>query len=459
MIQIKQLPIPVNSKYQKQLILVAMSGVSLGMLLLISPWAGLVIAIGVLVVLVTLARPVYLCYLLVLGTVFASGMERGKIIPYLIPNEVILVLVTASAFPFILLRRRDTSNSRFIFVGLIILALGASIIPLMIYFARDVSLSVEELFSLVAPLQFVPFYLIFRYLPQDEKEVRAILRLMLVCAAVVGLVGLLQTMRVAPVLSLLSTWYHSSHEEAALNAGRISSFLSAWNSLGTFLMLNLLILRAVLVAVPKLMDTRLFLVVTVLCAGGLIASGSYAGMFGLIVGLMLFELFDNRGRIAMIALIAIVAISAIPLQENIAIRLAYQYREGGLVPQTLAFRFYVWRDIFLPIIRETWLWGYHPVMPTTLPWQYPESQYFELLLRSGIISLLAHLAWVSLTLVWLFRNFRTGTGLYRSLSAIVFLLFLILSIMGLTNGVFVYSGVIEYVWILLGLIGVMGERR
>ena len=450
----KQFTIPVVNKHQKQLILMWLSGLGLGTLLLISPWLGLAGAIGELFVILALSRPVYLCYVVILTTVLASGMIRGAIIPYLIPNEAVLVLVTALAFPAILTvsRRRQASSSGLIITGLVILSAGTSVFPLLIYLVRGVNLSVNEIFSLIAPLQYLLIYLIFRYLPRHEGEARAILRLMMVCAAVVGLVGLLQTMRVEFILNLLGTWYRSSHEEAALEAGRVSSLLGAWNSLGTFLMLNLLVLRAISIVKPALMSQKTLFLVMVFCTGCLIASGSYAGLIGLALGLLLFETFDSRGRMIIIILLISIVILAIPLRDNILIRFAFQFRYGGFIPQTLDYRFMVWEDVFWPIIQKTWLWGFRPDLPATLAWQSPESQYLGLLLRSGIFSLLAHISWVGVTLVWLYRNIHTSNDLCRSLSVSAFILFIVLSIMGLTNPVFTFSGVIEYLWILLGLI-------
>jgi hypothetical protein len=455
----RQFAIPLLHQHLKEILFWGLYGLGLGVLFAISPWLALAGMLGGFFFFILLRRPVYLCYMVILATVFTSGMGRGRVIPYLIPNELTLGMVAAMALPAILLlKRRGPSSSGLLSTGLLILSVGTSAIPLLIYFVRDVSLSVSELFSLVAPLQYILVYLIFRYLPVSETDVRNILRVLLFSGAVVGSIGILQAMRLGFVLSFISTWYGSAHEEVALQVGRVSSILGAWNSLGTFLMVNLLILRAVSVVKPALFSKKVLLVLAAIDTGCLIASGSYASLLGLVLGLLMFEFFDSRGRIAMIILLLCMPILAIPLRESILTRFTFQYSDGGWIPQTLAFRFYVWKDIFWPIIQETWLWGYHPIMPSTLAWLFPESQYFELLLRSGIISLLAHLLWIGLSVVWLFRNFRTHNDLRRCLSASGIILLVVLSIMGLTNGVFTYSGVIEYLWILLCLIGVMGEN-
>lgn len=458
---IKHFIIPVLGKGQNQFILICFYGLGIGILVLVSPWLGLAAVIGLLFLLVILSRPVYLCYLVILATVFTSGMGRGRIIPYLVPNEVVLGLVSIMALPAILINNqpRSSTNSGSITTGIVILLAGTSIFPLLIYFARGVGLSVSELFSLIAPLQYALVYLVFRYLPLTEAEVRSIVRLMLVSAAVVGIVGLLQTMRLGFILNFLNTWYPSSHQETALSYGRVSSVLGAWNSLGTFLMLNLIILRAVSILQPALMNRVIFFLIAASGAGCLIASGSYASLVGLALGFFLFELFDRRGRTTMVFLFLIIPILAFLLRDNIMARFAFQTRYGGLIPATLAFRFQLWESVFWPIIRKTWLWGFHPIIPSTVAWQYAESQYITLLIRSGIFSLLAHLFWVGLTLVWLYKNIRASDDFRRSLSISVFIMLVVLSIMAVTNAVFYYSSVSEYLWISLGLIGSLGEEH
>lgn len=443
----------------KEIFLAIISGLILGLASLFSPWLGLAIASMGICFLLVLTRPILLCYVMIFAIAFFSGMNRGRIIPYFIPNEPLLALASGLAIPTILIARRaSTSRISSFTAGWICLVFGTSIIPFLIYLIRRVSLTMSEVFALLAPLQYLLIYMIFRYIPTNEVQVRGILRWMLACTFFIGVIGLLQALRVGFILNLLASWYSSGHEEVALDVGRVSSVLGAWNSLGTFLMISLLILRAVIDLKPALMSKKAFLLVTAACAGCLIASGSYAGMIGLGLGLLIFEIFNTKGRKAIIAILFAGAVLAIPLQKNIFLRLAYQFQNGNWIPQTLAYRFKVWQEIFLPLIEKTWLWGYHPVMPSTLAWLYPESQYFELLLKSGIISLIGHLFWVVLSMIWSYRIIRSSSDLRRSLAACIFILFMVLSIMGLTNGVFTFSGVIEYLWILIALTGVLGDE-
>lgn len=435
-----------------EFVLAGLCGIGIGALLVISPILGVLGGLGIVIVTIGLMQPIWICYGLIVATVLTSGMVRGQVIPYFIPNEPILVLGTILACPYILTRKKAQPPARLLWIGLIGLALGNSIIPFLIYLTRQVPLTTKETMVLLAPLQYILIFWIFRNIPQNEIEVRRVLRLLFGCAALVAFIGLLQAARLGAITNLLHTWYPSPHEEIAVEYGRVSSVLGAWNSLGTFLAINLLMIRAIYGVKPPLMKSWSLLLAAVIIASCLLASGSYAGIIGFILGLGLLELQDRRGRKSLIILVICLAITAIPLWGNISQRLAYQFRGDSWIPTTLAFRFKVWEEVFIPVIQKTWLLGYHPVMPTSLTWLYPESQYFSLLLRGGIISLIAHLTWISTSLVWLYKQKKATNGLAQGIANGAFTIFIVLSFMGLTNSVFTFSGVIEYLLISMGLL-------
>src|SRR5690606_992764 len=141
------------------------------------------------------------------------------------------------------------------------------------------------------------------------------------------------------------------------------------------------------------------------------------------------------------------------LQPILADRLAFQYREGNsIIPQTLLYRFELWEAIFIPAIRKYGLLGLQPDFAEAFEWGYAESQYFYLLLRSGLISLLGHLAWMGLLLVWLYRRVRASEGFSRGMALAAFSSLVVLAIAGRTNSVFSFSGAVDYLWILLGIV-------
>jgi len=163
-------------------------------------------------------------------------------------------------------------------------------------------------------------------------------------------------------------------------------------------------------------------------------------------------------RAAPILLLAVVGVAIAirsfqPLiQPLVRQRLDFQFRHGGILPATLVFRFRVWREVFWPAIRENLLWGNHLTIPPTFAWQWAESEYISILFRFGLVGLLAHLAWVGVTLAWLYRIFRQSVGFLRSVVTGALTILVVLSITGLTNAVFTFNGTADYLWIMLALV-------
>lgn len=435
-----------------ELLLASMCGIGIGVIFLASPILGVIAALSVLFTVIGLIQPAWICSGLVIATVLTSGMTRGRLLPYLIPNEIFLVLGSGLALPFILTQRMTRQPALLLWIGLIGLGAGNSILPFLIYQARQVPLTTSEIMALFAPLQYLLIFWIFRNLPRNQTEIRQILKLMLVSSAIVAIIGLLQAARIDPVSRLLHTWYPSTHEETAVEVGRISSILGAWNSLGTFMGINLLIIRSVLGAEPSILKPWILILIVIADASCLLASGSYAGLIGFFLGIGIIELLDQRSKTSLLVLFIGMLLMAIPLRESIAERLEYQFQGGSWIPQTLAFRFKVWEEVFWPVLGKNWLLGFHPIVPKTFSWLYPESQYLSLLLRGGILALLAHFLWIGTSIAWLSHQIQGHTGLLQGLSKGLLTIFVVLSIMGITNSVFTFSCVIEYIFISLGLL-------
>ena len=453
----KQLALTVAQPQFWHHVFAGLIGLILGIVSLISPWLGLLLVIGTAVIIALLSKPVLITYLLVSAIVLTSGMQRGHPIPFLIPNEVVLLLSVLVAIPFVVLKRwQRITLPRHALLAIIILVGGTVVIPYVTYLLRAIPLDIADHLKLLAPVQYILIFWLFRNLPNSDAVRVRLIRWMLFWASIVAVIALLQTFRVGPVTALLSTWYRSAHEAVA-GPGRATSVLGAWNGLGTFMMLNLVLGRTLLYSQGEELSGRVFLLITMgLCAMGLLVSGSYAGLLGTALGFLIIGRIERRMRASLLLLLAIV-ILILPLLPYITQRFEYQFRSGGLLPQTLVFRFKVWREVFWPIVREHWLFGFRPVLPANVSWQYAESQYLTLLVQSGIASLFAHLAWIGLMLLWLRRKLHSRHELSAVLARSTFTTLIVLTMMGLTNAVFTYSGVIEYVWIFLGLIGSVEE--
>ncbi len=440
----------------------ALVGICVGALCLVSPLVAVALIVGIAFVLIALRKPILLCYTVIAATVFLSGMPRAQLIPLFIPNEPILLGTAGLAFFVIIARHRKVEYSRTFIIALMIFVVGTAIAPVVAYYARDYALKTADIFSLIAPVQYMVLVWMFSQIPQNDSERNRILHWMLFCASCVALIGLMQAVHVGAVENLLARWYPSEHEADASSLGRVTSVLGAWNSLGNYLMISLIVIISTYRYKQSLLGYANILAAVALVGSCLLASGSYASLFGLALGIAIIKgMFDRQGLKFLLILGVGFAIGAIFLQGNITERLNYQFRNGGIVPETLAYRFVVWEQVYFPIIGKNLAWGVSPTFGGFLSWSWAESQYLYLLFRSGLVSLLAHITFVTLLLFWLQRRIRSSEGLPKMLAIAVFTTLVALSIMGFTNEVFTSSGAIDYLWILVGLTAgsVMKNRR
>jgi hypothetical protein len=432
-------------------------GLALGLACIISPLLAIGMVVGVFGAFLALWRPMLMLYLAVAGTVFFSGMPRGELVPLFIPNEPLLVLSAGVSFFIVLIRQMPRGQQMKIepklVISMIILGLGTAVLPLVTYRMRNYPMTTGEIFGILAPLQYIVVAWLFAYLPVSDRQRYKLVQWMLFCGSFVALIGLLQAANIGPVKDLLNTYYPSIHTENAEDAGRVTSVLGAWNSLGNFLMINLLIL----LAIQPGKHSRLYKMNMLYCATVdtlcLLASGSFASLGGFVAGVALIMILNGRGVRMIIILFLMMLMGVLVLRPLLNTRLEYQFSDGGLVPQTLRYRFKVWNDIYIPVISKDPWWGIRPSM-RGLSWTWAESHYLFLMFRAGVFALFAHLIWTWMLGSWLFGQIRQRREytLHRALCLALFTSLIVLSVMGLTNEVFTSSGAIDYLWIMVGLV-------
>jgi O-antigen ligase len=456
-----------NISDPSSIILSCLLGVVVGLLFLVSPVLALGLGLAIIIFAISLAKPIILCYLVISAIVLTSGIERGRLVPMLSGNEISLLGAGVIALLIILTeKRRKIAIPKYFWVAFIVLIGGTVIIPIATYLLQGTQLGFSNAFKMVGPIQYFMLFWLFAAIPENESDRRKIIWLMLGMGFIVAFVGLLQGVGIGPVDRVLATLYASSHEAMAARAGRVTSTLGSWNTLGIFMMTIILMCWAVLFEF-KQQSSRLIIMgimaISVLC---LIASGSYAGIIGVMIGLLFLQLINPRGKRSMPILIggiigiALAIIVFYPyVQPLIEKRLNYQYREGGWVPQTLGYRFKVWREIFIPAIKQHFPWPVYPTVPSYFAWKFEESQYILLLFRTGLVGFISYLTWIGVTIAFLYRRFKESAGFDKSIASAALALIIMLVIAGLTNEVFSFAGAVDYLWIMLGLVASSMEKK
>jgi hypothetical protein len=445
-------------------LLALLAGIAIGVLCWISPLLAIAAVFAITAGLVALQYPVVLPYMLIAAITLTSGIVRGKLFPLLRPNELALVLAIGVAAVVIIAsrhRRLLTPGQTPTIIGLLILILGTTVIPAVSYTVRGHPIGTDNILDLVAPFQYFLLFWLFVILPQNETDRRRMLVWILICSAIVAVVGLLQAAGIGAIKNVLATWYASSHNEASLGAraGRITSLMGAWNALGILMMATLIIGWAILPTIINQTTRYIVWACLALCGICLLASGSFAGIGLTVLGIMMLEILEKRFWQSVKRLFPIMLATGVffvllqpLLMPLIAARIEYQFGHGSWVPETLEYRFWIWADVFWPHIVAHPVWGAYLDPPSSFAWTVPESQYISLLFRFGIVGLVAHLLWVAIMLRWLFRRFSATQGLSRAIAASAFSILVMMSIAGLTNAVFYFSGAADFMWILFGLV-------
>ena len=430
---------------------------SLGVLAAVFPPAALVLAAALVVGSLGFATRTHslnmgILYLLIVMIVFTSAIPRGRFLPVIALNELFLILALGLAVLYTLVYRRRIHLPGALVAAIAFLMVGTVLAPLLSYPLRGETLSFSSILELVAPLQYLGLFWLFAVIPQTLEEKRALIQLLLLCASVAALIGLLQAANIGPVFSFLESWYPSSQQGAAAETARVTSVLAAWNALGMFLSVNLLLISAIYPDESRPLYQWNMRVATVLLLACLVATNLYSGLITFVVGFILIKMLDPRGLRIAAAFAVLGAIAALIQLPSILQRLSFQLQSNSFLPQTLEYRLAVWQEVFFPLIAKHLWWGVSPDF-SNLTFGFPESQYIFLLFRSGLVSLAAFLLWLLILMVWLWHRSRVmAPSFERSLLIVVFVQLVTFSLVGLINPVFTYSGSIDILWIVLGLI-------
>jgi hypothetical protein len=453
------------------LLMAGLVGAMVGGLCLISPALALA-AIGAAgFTLVVLRFPIVLCYTLVAAVTLVSGVTRGKLVPMLRINELLLVVAVAFLAVFLLIDRARSANLgkiKPVLGPFVILVLGTVFIPIAYHYSQGQPASIDGLMDMVSPFKFFLLFLVFVIIPKSEAEWYPLVVWMVICGAIVAVVGLLQAANVSAIHQLIGSWYASAHTAASLEGegGRVTSLMGAWNALGMLLMMALAVGWSAL-QVPGMRTYRVVLggasILSFLC---LIASGSFAGIVGLVMSVLLIELLTNNitttlKKIGMAAAVGALGLAvAFPLIQTVVLgRLDYQFGDssGSMLPQTFVYRFWIWTDVFWPQIVKNPIFGTSLDIPHHYRWLFAESHYISLLFRFGVVGLTAHILWTLMMLGWLLSHVRRPNHFSRKMAAAAFAALVVMTISSSTNEVFLFTGSIDYLWILFALVASQGK--
>lgn len=190
-------------------------------------------------------RPASAALLLVALTPLVAGIDRGRVVPLLRPNEALAVflcavLLTRTALrapPGLRLRVRLNSVEMF-FVAM---AVANSVLPIVVMLARGRSVESDDITYAMVLWKYLVIYGLVRLTVRTDREVQACLWTALLSATFVALIGVMQALDLLGIRAALAGYYAPFGYTGALALPRGGSTLSLPAAAADLYLMNLIV--------------------------------------------------------------------------------------------------------------------------------------------------------------------------------------------------------------------------
>ncbi len=411
----------------------------------------LVAAIGFIVV---IERPLIGAIVLVSIVPTLASLDRGIPVPGLRLSEACIIGVFAATL--IACPPQPWRKFDWVALAYVLCTLTFGLVDIS---GRNAALSAESLGKLIGPLEFLLLYRVILTNARSARNRRAIVKWMLLASIPVALLAIMQAADIAGTRALASAYAGNTEGLETYHVYRATALFTQGHLLGGYLMVIILIGAAYLFdsqATP--LARRTIVGILVLDGLGLAAGATATPILGLLA--CLFMLAYWYGRLSKAILVTVVASLAIMLifSSTISTRYNEEFNGNGATtagitasggaPHSLAFRWDLWTQQYLPTIDQHLLTGYGPELPPSAIWQYTESLYISLLLRGGfpLLFIFGCLMWIAA------RQALRVTDDRRPLARAMFTIIIALIVMHTQANYFLDAGLPQLWWALAGLL-------
>jgi hypothetical protein len=446
----------------------ALSVLLLGAATAVAPLAGLAVLLGVVLVVGTALRPDLGALGLIAVVPAVSGLRRGLPVPGLRLSEA-LIGVFATV---VLVAARRRNWARWSTFDWVVLAYVAATIGFGGFdvLRRGDGLTGEAVGALVGPLQFLLLYrAVVTALPHPDQR-RTGLRLLLLASLPLSLSAILQQAGVHSIRSAIafgtgtdiySSLYRHGFYGYETIVPRATAFFPHWQDLGGYLFLLLILCTALLLdRDSKVLRRRWLVPVAIATAVALGETVSLAPIASAILGAFLVGWWSGKARKVLLWGSVVLAGLAIVLAPLFTGRAQQQFGRPAsagkysLVPQTIQYRYDLWRTQFIPLVERTLPTGYGPTLPPGLNFPHTESLYITMALRGGITLLTIYVLLVGALLAKAARRFSSDDADERAVARTVAAATVALIFGHLIATYFIDSGPAHVLWALVALLAV-----
>ncbi len=405
-------------------------------------------------------RPAAGCGLLVLLTPLTTGLGRGTIVPFLRPNEALLLALLAGLALHRLHHPRQRSiTSLDLAVGSF--AVGTVVVPSLVLLVSNQPglLGTDTLRDVLAPAQFLLVYLVFSRTPFSSRGVRMILNLAMLAGVVVSLVAIAELVDVAGIRELMAMYYPVPVTPSWDPVYRPFSTLGHYSAVGAFGAMNFTLALSLATVRHPAFSRSWLSVVMVANLAAVVVSLTWAPLLvlPLVAAIVLWhgrhvprELGVTVGGLAIALVLFWSAVSERIAQQGLASSV------GLVIPQTFQTRLDHWQEFFLPAIADhVWL-GSGTIIPSIVPTpltDFVDNEYLRDAFRAGVVGLMLLLVMLLAIALTGWRSRRAGSDpTARSLGSTCLALVVFLALIGVTAEYLFFGGVSQEFAMLVGLL-------
>jgi hypothetical protein len=370
------------------------------------------LAAGLLLVVLIAAFPINAALTWLLIAPLIVGIPRGDGFLVLRPNEGLLLVALAGIglriALYLMNEKRFLPKIRSTDVAIFLLVVTGSVVPLLLRYGRGLSMSQDDVLYAMVFIKYFLLYVVFRLSVTTADHVDRCLRAALIAGTLVAVVALLQVGNVLGVAEFLNRYYDSPFE-GAVGPSTLRGSSTVASSFGLADMMAMCTALTLAWLAHKRSHYLLLLPAGLLFVGGCVAAGSFSGIIGLAVVVLVVGLLTKRLLLLIAVAIPGGLLSMVAFWPVVAARLAgFQSYEG--LPHSWLGRLANLKTFFWPELFSgfNWLWGVRPAARVPAPelwrdWVYIESGHTWLLWTGG----------VPLLLTFAYFNWAVFRDLYR----------------------------------------------
>jgi hypothetical protein len=361
---------------------------ALGWMAVANPKYAVALAVGLGLIVVVLVRPLYGALGLVALVPALSGLLPG----FPVPNIRISELLIGTVGVTLLVMARRTATAPWGFLDWALLAYGTlwTFDGVLGAVTAHEHLSIGGWGTVAGQLQFFLLYRALRVTLRTADERHLALRVLYVASAVIAVIAILQEIHVPGVVSLIVTLTGQLPTGADGTITRATGLFDNWAALAGYLLPLVLVAFCLGLSDSVRSFRRVSFAVALALVLGLFVTAELSVIVCLLLGACVLGIRYGRGKVMLrylgIGLIVVLVGAGGLLGKRLETQFAVNAGTGrsALVPQTIAFRWTVWTQQYIPAAERKPFTGYGVELPNSIQWAFPESQYITFLIQGGL---------------------------------------------------------------------------